>query len=267
MHEKSPLLVPLLVCLFITLCLGGVLLYLDREPSPVVSGTDTAAVSGAETTSDPNPSREPEFLLDLSAYESAMNPADATPYLVLINKSHPTSAIPSRLVAVRDAAKDITLDPVAEAALHAMFLEMNAEGITGVFVTSAYRSYDYQTRLFNGYIDAEMAADKSLSYPAAREKVLRYSAAPGTSEHQSGLCVDLMTTDMTDLDNSFENYPVFRWLSDNAWKFGFILRFPKGKEAVTGYDYEPWHYRFVGRANARTIHDGGLCLEEFLAKR
>ena len=75
-----------------------------------------------------------------------------------------------------------------------------------------------------------------------------------------------MTNGMSDLDESFADYPVYDWLQENAWKFGFILRFPADKTDVTGYDYEPWHYRFVGRADAYVIHSRGLCLEEYVAQ-
>ena len=95
--------------------------------------------------------------------------------------------------------------------------------------------------------------------------VLTYSAAPGTSEHQTGLCVDFITEDMGgNLTEAFEDTTAFAWLSENAYKFGFILRYPKGKEDITGYTYEPWHYRFVGREAATDIHFSRLTLEQYL---
>ena len=145
-----------------------------------------------------------------------------------------------------------------------MMREMRAAGFTDVYVTSAYRDYSYQVSLFNTYINREMAADRTLTESQAREKVLTYSAAPGTSEHQSGLCVDFITSTMADLDESFATYPVYKWLRENAHKFGFILRFPEDKVSITGYSYEPWHYRFVGQAAAAEIYLSGECLEEYL---
>ena len=142
---------------------------------------------------------------------------------------------------------------------------MRTEGITDVFVTSAYRSYSYQTSLFNTYIEQEMAS--GLSYDKARERVLTYSAYPGTSEHHTGLCVDLMTRSMSELDESFASYEVYPWLLENAWKFGFILRYPEEKTEITGYTFEPWHYRFVGRDHAYKMKQNNLCLEEYLAER
>ena len=94
--------------------------------------------------------------------------------------------------------------------------------------------------------------------------VLSYSALPGTSEHQSGLCVDFVDVHAGALTEAFENTEAFGWLSENAYRFGFILRYPPHKTAVTGYTYEPWHYRFVGREAATEIYFRDLTLEEFL---
>jgi D-alanyl-D-alanine carboxypeptidase len=191
-------------------------------------------------------------------------------YLLLINKQNKVdeSFAPSPLKKVKDTHKDIELELTVARALEAMFIEMRAAGVgEGVFVTSAYRSYTYQNWLFGYYIEEEKSKDRTLTDAEARDRVLHYSAAPGTSEHQSGLSVDLMTNGMRELDESFADEPVYDWLLENAWKFGFILRFPKDKTDITGYDYEPWHYRFVGRENAYQIWSQNLCLEEFLAQK
>ena len=91
-----------------------------------------------------------------------------------------------------------------------------------------------------------------------------YSAKAGQSEHHTGLCVDLMTEDMKQLDETFANTRAFAWLRENACRFGFILRYPKEKETVTGYCYEPWHYRFVGTEAATEMRERNLTLEEYL---
>lgn len=114
---------------------------------------------------------------------------------------------------------------------------------------SGYRSYKYQVNLYDKYVerDGKKAADT-------------YSARPGFSEHQTGL-----VSDINQIDNSFENTDAFKWLQENAYKYGFILRFPKDKEDITGYQYEPWHYRYVGEYVAEKIHDENLTLEEYYA--
>ncbi len=114
---------------------------------------------------------------------------------------------------------------------------------------SAYRSYQYQVNLYDRYVarDGKEAADT-------------YSARAGFSEHQTGLALDI-----NNVDDSFENTDAFRWLQKHAFEYGFILRFPKDKEDITGYQYEPWHYRYVGVETAKQIYNENLTLEEYYA--
>lgn len=206
------------------------------------------------------------FTADLSAYEEYMNPSDATPFLVLVNKTTTVDAsfIPENLTNIVDTRQDgrATQQMVftAEKALEAMFTELRACGYDDLSVTSGYRTYEYQEQLFNSYINQEMA--KGLDYDSAKAEVLTYSAAPGTSEHQTGLCCDMHNLGAA--DQAFANEPAYTWLKENCWKFGFIIRFPEGKDDVTGYEFEPWHYRFVGRFTAEKIMKDGICLEEYL---
>lgn len=118
-----------------------------------------------------------------------------------------------------------------------------------LFVASGFRSYDYQVGLYEKYVeeDGKDAAD-------------RYSARPGYSEHQTGLAADINSA-----DSSFEDTPEAIWLDENCYKYGFVIRFPKGKEMYTGYKYEPWHLRYVGVDIATKIHNAGdnVSLEEY----
>jgi len=218
------------------------------------------------------------FKNDLTSYEEYMNPSGdkMNDFLLLVNKQHPIgsdftpdelSVIPKELVNP-DKRDYITLDLNATAikALEAMMKEMQSAGFTNVFVTSAYRSYSYQSSLYNTYIEKEMAADPSLTREEAKAIVETYSAIPGYSEHHSGLCIDFMATDMSELTNEFADKEVYDWLCANAWKFGFIQRYPEDKVSVTGYDYESWHWRFVGRTHALAMLQSGECLEEYLAR-
>jgi len=92
-------------------------------------------------------------------------------------------------------------------------------------------------------------------------------AVPGTSEHQLGLAVDLVDLDNQNLNESQEKTAVQKWLLENSWKYGFILRYPNDKRKLTGIIYEPWHYRYVGKDAAREIYETGVCLEEYLKGR
>lgn len=216
------------------------------------------------------PDEKVEFTTDLSAYEQYMNPENADDYLILVNNTSTLDAsyAPGDLVNIvntrQDGRETQLMRECAEKALEALFIEMYAAGYTDVSVTSGYRAYSTQEYLHNTYIANEMASDPSLTWEQAKAIVLTYSAEPGTSEHQTGLCVDMHN--LPSATSAFANEEAYIWLCDNAWKFGFILRFPEGKsEVMGGITYEPWHWRFVGREHARAIYAGGLCLEEYVA--
>ena len=233
-------------------------------PAPVTTGGEAPAIAEPAMPAV-------TFTADLSAYEEFMNPADRDGYLLLVNNTSTLDAsyLPDDLTDLADTRKDgratQKMRRTAAKALEAMFIEMRACGYTDVSVTSAYRSYEYQNTLFNMYTANEMAANPSLTLSQAQAITATYSARPGTSEHQSGLCCDMHN--LPSADRAFAQKDAYKWLCDNAWKFGFILRFPEGKEDITQISFEPWHYRYVGRAHAYAIHESGLCLEEYLAQR
>ena len=208
------------------------------------------------------------FTTDLSAYEKYMNPENAEEYLLLVNNSKTLdgSFIPGDLVGVINTRADGRdtqyLRNCAAKALEALFIEMYAAGHTDVSVTSAYRSFATQEYLHNLYISNQMEANPSLTWAEAKAIGLTYSAEPGTSEHQTGLCIDMHN--LSSADQSFRYQAAYLWLKDNAWKFGFIERFPENKTEITGISYEPWHWRFVGRDAAWEIYSQGLCLEEYV---
>lgn len=119
---------------------------------------------------------------------------------------------------------------------------------------SGYRSYSVQENLYNSRVEVKGV-----------EKTRQYTAEAGASEHQTGLAIDIVCNDYPYLDEGFENTDAFKWLYNNCYKYGFILRYQKGKEDITGYNYEPWHFRYIGNANiAKDIMDRGICFEEFI---
>lgn len=143
-------------------------------------------------------------------------------------------------------------DAEASNQIWVMFAAAQAEGLS-MRVQSGYRSYVDQSIIYNGYVakDGQEAAD-------------RYSARPGHSEHQSGLAFDLNTNYYDGLTTEFGNSPEGKWLAENCHKYGFIIRYPHGKEHITGYMYEPWHVRYLGVEKATAVYESGLCLEEYL---
>ncbi len=242
----------------------------------------TDAVTTVEDDVDPRPPRDER-------------------YLVLVNKTHPVPDAynpetdsyilePLETLAewIRQDGREQKLEGKTVRALIEMFTAMQEDGISDVYVTSSYRTFDYQNRLFNDYYNAERGSSVQtkeaidclgaeyiqshyidlgkmfLTDEDAEKMANFYSAKAGQSEHHTGLCVDLMAGGMKELNETFADTAAFAWLFDNAHRFGFILRYPKGKEAVTGYCYEPWHFRFVGIEAATEIWEGNLTLEEYL---
>ena len=178
-----------------------------------------------------------EYLIDLSDYEKYINPTGSKrdAFLALVNAENAGKA-EKELVALgpERSKSDVTLHPYAAMALEAMLMEMEAENVrlinpdTGLTlsVTAGFRDSDVH------------------------------------DEHITGLSVDMHSCAVSDI--SFKNTEAYGWLSENCWKFGFIVRYPEGKSAVTGVSFRPWQFRYVGRFHAKEIHFNNLTLEEYL---
>ena len=211
------------------------------------------------------------YKIDMKPYSKYINTTD-TQYLVLLNKTHTSGEhyCPDDLVKLDSSmtlyGKEIELRKYPAMATEALIKELHALGYTDIVVTSGYRSYSYQQSLFNTYTEQEMAAHPGWTREQAEQLVLTYSAAPGTSEHHTGDVIDLISTNYVSLDETFAQNPAYAWLVNNAHHFGFILLYPKDKTHITGYSYEPWHYRFVGVKAATEIYEQGLTLEEYLGE-
>ena len=177
--------------------------------------------------------------------------------LILVNKYNYVTEdyIPENLepISTNYARSGMQLVSEAKEAFETLSEEAKKEGMT-VLAMSSYRSYEYQVNLYNNYVasDGKEAADT-------------YSARAGYSEHQTGLAVDVYNGDLP--YTSFEETEEFNWMQENAYKYGFILRFPEDKVTITGYQYESWHYRYVGIKEATYIHEHNLTLEEYYVKK
>lgn len=129
-------------------------------------------------------------------------------------------------------------------------------------ICSSYRTLEKQKSLFENKIGRYLS--NGLSDQEAAIEAAKWVAVPGTSEHQTGLAVDIVAESYQLLDKEQENTPEQKWLMQNSYKYGFILRYPETKSDITGIGYEPWHYRYVGREAAKEIYEKEICLEEYL---
>lgn len=185
------------------------------------------------------------------------NPSDT---VVVVNKKRnlPNQYIPPDLVepnvpfAFKEQGEKRLLRKEAAKALEQLFAKAAEEHIK-LYGVSAYRSYITQQTLFNYYVKVQ-----------GQQQARQYSAQPGQSEHQTGLAIDVSSASAKfALEESFAQTAEGKWLAQNAAAFGFILRYPKGKEAITGYAFEPWHIRYVGRSIAEDIAQKQITLEEY----
>ena len=223
--------------------------------TPTPTSTVTATPSATEAA-PPGPTTTTAANLALAGDISS-----ASSVTVLVNKLTPLNPVdyaPDDLVdlvsigvpsmnahALRAAAAD---------AAKAMYQQALAEGIRLDF-TSGYRSSETQSALYEGYVAS-----------LGQEGADATSARPGYSEHQTGLAIDISSPDAgCPLEACFADTHEGQWLADRAWEFGFVLRYPKGETAITGYEFEPWHFRYVGTAVAAAMHEQGVATyEQFL---
>ena len=141
--------------------------------------------------------------------------------------------------------------------LKQMICDMRDQGIKNIWAQSTYRSIEYQKGLYEKSINKYLKQGKSQE--EAQKLTDEYINRPGTSEHHLGLAVDF-----NNVDEGFENTKAYKWLLENASDYGFILRYPKEKEDITGIEYEPWHWRYVGPEHAKKMKEQNLCLEEYV---
>lgn len=193
--------------------------------------------------------------LDKDPYTDMKEAKNLNKINILVNKHNylKENYVPNNLeqIDTKYALSNMSLVNTAKYAFENMSKEAKKENLK-IIAMSTYRSYEYQVNLYNNYAksDGKAAADT-------------YSGRPGNSEHQTGLAVDVYNQDET--YTNFEKTEEYIWMQDNAYKYGFILRFPKGKEKETGYEFESWHYRYVGKNIAKIIKENNISLEEYIA--
>lgn len=227
------------------------------ERAPAVSPAPETAPSAAQSVASPPPTA--------AQPPSSAPGADASGEdwrLLLVNPWH---ALPAGYeVTLTQLKNGHAVDERCYPDLQAMMDDCRAAGLDPV-ICSSYRTQEKQERLFAAQMEPYLAA--GYAQEDARREAAKAVAVPGTSEHQLGLAVDIVDAANQNLDESQEDTAVQQWLMEHSWQYGFILRYPNDKSEVTGIMYEPWHYRYVGKAAAEEIRRQGVCLEEYLEAR
>lgn len=182
--------------------------------------------------------------------------------LVLINEVHPLDTEYRPELAEIVEGKFVDTRIMDE--LTAMLEDAVNEGMN-MYICSAYRDYEEQRQVFNTTMVDWINQGKSPL--EAYEETKISVAVPGTSEHASGLALDIVSAQYGELDEKQAETAEAKWLAENCWKYGFILRYPPEKSAVTGIIFEPWHYRYVGKDAAKEIKEKDITLEEYLSQK
>lgn len=253
-NKKYLLALILLVAVIVTL----VLFFSDKAEAPVEAAevqphieTKVKTADTVEKSPKPEPKqpaeRQPKAIS--SKYPITYNLSQAAVIDVVVNKKH---RLPSNYVPELQSITDGNLRPEAAKAFSKLLSGAKAAG-NPVRNVSAYRSYQQQVHTYNGWVAQSGQAEAD-----------RYSARPGFSEHQTGLAVDVgPATGDHGFNQNFAHTPAGKWIAKNAHKYGFIVRYPHGKEAITGYTYEPWHLRYVGVGLAQAIFASGKTMEQY----
>ena len=238
----------------------------DGQDSGENSGGTDASDTGSETTGDAGVQEpaEPE-IPDSSpiAQEPEIPAVDTTAWnLQLINWENP---LPEDYEAgeLTELSNGHAVDSRIYPALQEMMDDARAAGYNPL-ICSSFRTWDKQSQLYERKV--QFYIDQGSDRATAEEQAAVWVARPGTSEHQAGLAVDIVSVEYQVLDEGQEDTPLQQWLMAHCWEYGFILRYPTDKSDLTGVGYEPWHYRYVGEEAAKAITEQGICLEEYLAQ-
>jgi D-alanyl-D-alanine carboxypeptidase len=245
------------------------------ESEPGVSGASTSKSENfwdifKDKTETPPPETE-ILIITTTTAETEEELADNEWALFLVNNENP---IPTNydeileddigLTLVFRDYRDYYLDSRAAPYLERLLADSKEDGVD-LYIMSTYRTQEYQQQNLDNSVSDRMA--NGMDYEAAYADAITNVAIPGKSEHNAGLAIDIMTPSYTSMDDDgFKNTLEYEWLIDNAHKYGFILRYPEGKQDITGIIYEPWHYRFVGVYHATKIMESGLTLEEYFVR-
>jgi D-alanyl-D-alanine carboxypeptidase len=221
------------------------------ESDSAGQGQDVADTTPAEPEEEPvdKPATPTPPPTDVPKWPIQLTTSQASSITVIVNKKH---KLPSTYVPSLTNVSGGQLRTEAAAALNNLLAAAKSSGLNNMKYVSGYRSYNTQQTLYNNYVarDGQAAADT-------------YSARPGHSEHQTGLAVDVGNGGGCDLEICFADTAEGKWVANNAYKYGFVVRYPKGKESITGYQYEPWHLRYLGVAEATAVFNSGKTLEEY----
>jgi len=256
LRKKTRTVHPAVVAVVIAAIVGLGILWTIRATQEAIKITDSIAEDAEDQTgqisakpdTNTNANEMPGTETVTMPYPKIISENEVTSITVVVNKKHklPTDYVP-KLVSIFSGK----MRPEAAEALELLFASAKTAGLNPLLVSS-YRSYAMQEQVYNGYVNQNGQTEADT-----------FSARPGHSEHQTGLAVDVDDGSGCQLETCFGNTELGKWLSTNAQKYGYIIRYQEGKDSLTGYQYEPWHIRYVGTDVATAIYKSGQTLDEY----
>lgn len=229
--------------------------YIDADDYDKITNKKSEKISLIESDVDISKTDEAiSTIADISAFDNG------NWEYVLINKQHPVPC--DYEFSIGSLRNGMKCDERVVPFLQKMIDDAKSEGINLV-VCSSYRNNKRQIKLFENKINRYMK--KGYSYSESYKMTSQAVTIPGASEHEAGLAMDIVCKEYALLNSEFGDTDAGKWLEINSWKYGFIVRYPKDKEDITGIEYEPWHFRYVGKDAAEYINSNNLCLEEFVS--
>lgn len=268
-RRRAGMLWGLLAAVVVLACVvGGLLLRRWREDGTIVlRQTSGRAVTGGSGQAN---GKEAETDVSKNLQGEAQGEETQTPkedgiedwMILVVNHQNP---LPEGYeVSVQELGGGQAVDVRCYEALQEMLADCREAGLEPL-VCSSYRTWEKQESLFQNKL--KRVKEEGYTGEEALRRAYGEVAMPGTSEHQLGLALDIVDADYQNLEEEQEDTPVQRWLLENSWKYGFVLRYPQEKSEITGIIYEPWHYRYVGRKAAKEIYEAGICLEEYAEQK
>ena len=228
---------------------------------------ETSSVSSTEISEEKSEVQSQDSSLSVSSIEESETEVTSEILdqsddwrLILVN---PTNYIPDDFTVNLKQIHGYMVDERIAEPYQNMYDAALKDGVN-LLLCYGYRTKEQSQQLLDKQINKQMA--NGLSREQAEIEAIKWVAPPGTSEHHTGLAVDVVTPLHQVLNHEFENTDAARWMKENSYKFGFIIRFPKGKEDITKITYEPWHLRYVGEEHAKNMFQNDLCLEEYLER-
>lgn len=240
------------------------LFFSGRDKLEVTYQPGASASESTVPTKTAVPSQLPEeSVLGVSTQVPSQSvPSQAAWQLLLVNPQH---SLPDGFdVKLTELKSGHAVDSRCYPDLQQMMDDCRAAGCQPL-ICSSYRTQEKQQELFDKKVDK--LVEQGLTKDEAKAQAATIIAVPGTSEHQTGLAVDIVDLNNQNMDDTQADTPTQQWMMNNSWRYGFIYRYPAEKTEITGISHESWHYRYVGKEAAQAIHEQGLCLEEYVAQQ